>query len=108
MARHPWLVTALILILVAPAASQEYTLKLKQAAIGDTVLVKRTDQLKLELTLTDAAGNAVQSRKEAKGLALAVRETGMEKEQGPTRFTSLKPEYQKAERTDNPDQEQQP
>src|SRR5262245_30728694 len=102
MTRHHCLLVALCLA-SAPvtAAAQEYTLKLKQTAAGDAVLVKKHDQFKMEFTLTDAAGNALQSRKESSGLLFSYHETGLEKAAGADHFTSLKRDYQKAERHAN-------
>lgn len=94
-----WPFTLLALALGTSVVSgQEYTLKLKQADTNETVLVKRKEQFKQEFKLIDAAGNAVQSRKEARTLSLVFRETGFDKATGATQFTSLKRDYQQAER----------
>src|SRR5881227_3295568 len=99
MTRYPWLLAVLSLILVGwPAVAQEVALKLKQPAVGDAVQVKRNDQLKVEFSLTDVVGNTVRSRKETTTMDLAYQETGLERADGARQFTSLKRDYQKAER----------
>jgi hypothetical protein len=99
MSRLPRLLAALCLALAPlPALAQEFTLKLRQAAANEPVEAQRSDQLKVELKLSDAAGNAVQGRKEARTLTLVFRETGLDRAEGEWRFTSLQRDYRKAER----------
>lgn len=99
MMRPRALSAALFLALATAAPAQEYTLKLKQAPTGAAVAVQQHDQFKLEFKLTDGGGNAIQSKKEARELKFAYRETGLVKPDDAAQFTSLKREYQKAERS---------
>lgn len=83
------------------AAQETYTIKLKEAAQGDSVRVQSTEQADIKIRVADGNNTELENKTEKKGEIVEYVETLVEKPGGAKAATKLKRQYQTATRIED-------